>query len=84
MVAEECADCGAYFASASDLMEHVREKHPGGDPAASLAQNPESHKAGFVCGLCGMRFRTPAALAKHNEQPHASTPARRPTPAPFA
>jgi Zinc finger, C2H2 type len=69
-MAEECADCGASFGSASDLMVHMRTAHSGGDAAASLSMNPESHRAGLVCGLCGERFRTRAALARHNELPH--------------
>jgi uncharacterized C2H2 Zn-finger protein len=70
-MAEECADCGASFGSASDLMEHMRTAHSGGDASASLSMNPESRRSGLVCGLCGMRFRTRAALARHNELPHS-------------
>jgi uncharacterized C2H2 Zn-finger protein len=69
-MAEECADCGASFASSSELVQHMKEAHPGGDPAASLAMNPESDKAGLVCGLCGARFRTRKELARHNAMPH--------------
>jgi uncharacterized C2H2 Zn-finger protein len=69
-MAEECADCGASFASSSELVQHMKEAHPGGDPKASLAMNPESEKAGLVCGLCGARFRTRKELVRHTSTPH--------------
>jgi uncharacterized C2H2 Zn-finger protein len=69
-MAEECADCGASFASSAELVQHMKEAHPGGDPDASLAMNPESDRAGLVCGLCGARFRTRKELARHNAIPH--------------
>jgi uncharacterized C2H2 Zn-finger protein len=69
-MAEECADCGASFASSAELVQHMKEAHPGGDPKASLAMNPESEKAGLVCGLCGARFRTREELVRHNSTPH--------------
>jgi hypothetical protein len=70
-MAEECADCGAPFANASELMEHMKEAHSGGDSKASMEMNPESHHAGLVCSLCGARFRTRAELARHNLSPHS-------------
>lgn len=69
-MAEECADCGASFASAAELSLHMRRAHAGGDPKASLAMNPESRTLGLVCGLCGERFMSRDALARHNLGPH--------------
>jgi uncharacterized C2H2 Zn-finger protein len=69
-MAEECADCGASFASMADLVQHMNEAHPGGDPSASLAMNPEAERAGLACGLCGARFRTRKELAAHNAMGH--------------
>jgi uncharacterized C2H2 Zn-finger protein len=80
-MAEECADCGASFASSAELVQHMKEAHPGGDPDASLAMNPESERAGLVCGLCGARFRSRAELARHNATPHGRAVERDPEPA---
>jgi uncharacterized C2H2 Zn-finger protein len=78
-MAEECADCGAWFAASSDLVQHMRTAHPGGDPDASFAMNPESEKPGLVCALCGARFRTRRELARHNSVPHGPAVHRLPT-----
>jgi hypothetical protein len=69
-MSEECADCGASFATAAALVQHMKEQHGGGDAKASLAMNPESTKPGLVCALCGARFRRPGELAEHNLRPH--------------
>ncbi len=69
---DECPDCGASFGSPGELVRHMRAAHAGGDARASLEMNPESDRAGLVCGLCGARFRTPAELARHNTTPHRS------------
>jgi hypothetical protein len=69
-MAEECAQCGAYFGSPGDLMVHVRTAHKRPDPQASLNTNPESHIPGLVCALCGQRFPTPEALSHHGLRPH--------------
>ena len=69
-MAEMCPDCDAWFGSAAELAQHVQSAHGGGDPNATLAMNPESHKAGLVCALCGARFRTREQLAQHNLAPH--------------
>ncbi|HTW77742.1 MAG TPA: C2H2-type zinc finger protein [Thermoplasmata archaeon] len=73
-MSEECAECGAYFATPADLMAHVRDQHRDAatNRAESLGMNPESHRAGLVCALCGMRFSSAAALARHNAVPHRS------------
>jgi hypothetical protein len=77
-MAEECAACGESFGSAEALVRHVKEVHANEAPGASLERNPESHTAGLVCALCGIRLRTPAEMARHNLSPHApSRPARR-------
>ncbi len=68
---DECADCGASFASPGDLVRHVAEVHHGGDARASLEMNPETRRPGLLCALCGARFATPMALARHNLIPHA-------------
>ena len=69
-MAEECPDCGASFASAAELVTHVKAKHHGGDAKASLEMNPESTTPGLVCALCGARFSSREALAQHNLRPH--------------
>ncbi len=79
-MSEECAECGAYFATPGDLMVHVREAHtnPTENRQETLDMNPESHRAGLVCALCGMRFSSPAALARHNSVPHRPESRRAP------
>lgn len=69
-MSEECAECGAYFASAEQLLSHRSAAHRGGDARATLAMNPESRTPGLVCALCGHRFGTPQELARHNLAPH--------------
>ncbi|HEV2165856.1 MAG TPA: C2H2-type zinc finger protein [Thermoplasmata archaeon] len=71
-MAEECADCGASFASPADLVAHMKKVHAGGDPKASLGMNPESRTPGLECSICGARFATAEALAAHNLKPHPS------------
>jgi uncharacterized C2H2 Zn-finger protein len=75
-MAEECADCGASFASPAELVQHMNTVHHGGDAKASLAMNPESRTPGLECGLCGARFATREALAAHNLRPHYRLNAR--------
>jgi len=80
-MAEMCADCGAWFGSPAEVILHLRKAHSGGNARDSLAMNPESHRAGLVCALCGRRFSTMDALTRHNLSPHPSTtPRPRPTP----
>ncbi|MGA8302274.1 MAG: C2H2-type zinc finger protein [Thermoplasmata archaeon] len=72
-MAEECASCGGYFASPSELLAHTKKAHPTHDSSESLAMNPESLEPGLVCALCGVRFRDSEALARHNVSPHPPT-----------
>jgi hypothetical protein len=69
-MAEQCANCGASFASPSELVAHVKHVHTVIRADESLAMNPESHTPGLVCALCGTRFRSREALAQHNLRPH--------------
>ena len=69
-MSEVCADCGEYFGSPSEMIAHVRAAHPGGDPGASRATNPESTTPGLACALCGQRFTSREELARHNIRPH--------------
>jgi Zinc finger, C2H2 type len=77
-MAEECADCGASFGSAAELVIHMKKSHEGGDPKASMEMNPESQIPGLECAACGQRFSTRESLAAHNlhahEQPHPARP----------
>jgi hypothetical protein len=73
-MAEECPDCQASFASASDLMVHRREAHPAGRASTSLETNPAIESKGFACTLCGARFQTAKGLANHNLRPHGPVP----------
>jgi hypothetical protein len=65
-MSEECSTCGGMFGSPSELVQHMKTAHPHEAPAERNELNPEAEKAGFVCGLCGERFPTPAALSAHN------------------
>jgi hypothetical protein len=69
-MAEMCAGCAGSFATPADLVLHVKKAHSGGDPRASLSMNPESSTPGVVCALCGRRFASPRALARHALSPH--------------
>lgn len=72
-MAELCADCGGTFASAADLVAHVKKAHGSIRPDESMAMNPESANPGLVCALCGVRFPTRESLARHNVRPHFRT-----------
>jgi Zinc finger, C2H2 type len=80
-MAEVCADCGGYFASAAELTTHVKTAHGTVHPAESLATNPASETPGYTCGLCGHTFATPKELAAHDLKPHPEA-RRRPTSSP--
>ena len=69
-MAEICPDCAGSFPDPADLVYHLRKAHAGGDPKESLSINPESRRPGLVCALCGRRFPTPGALARHALSPH--------------
>ncbi len=73
---QTCSVCGAPLPSEADLIEHMQTAHRDAPPDADLAMNPEAGTPGFVCALCGRRFPTPAALARHNLSPHS--PSRTP------
>ncbi len=74
---DTCSVCGAPAASAAELLAHLRRAHRDASPEADLAMNPEAGTPGLVCGLCGRRFPTPTALARHNLGPHPPTRAVR-------
>jgi len=76
-MAEECAACGASFGSPTDLVAHMQKKHKDHTDNETLAMNPESERPGMVCALCGRRFWSEDALARHNMTPH---PRARPAP----
>jgi len=68
-MSEVCSECDAPFASAAELVEHVREAHTAA--AATPAALENRQRARFLrCALCGARFRSPEALAAHNQVPH--------------
>jgi Zinc finger, C2H2 type len=68
-MAEVCAECGKDFATAADLVEHVRAEHAqDSTPRTSSGEVPDFEW--HVCGLCGARFRDPRELAQHNLLPH--------------
>jgi hypothetical protein len=69
-MSDVCTICGAPCGSAADLMLHMKQVHKNDDPASDIEMNPEAHKAGLVCALCGHRFPDAHALAEHALQPH--------------
>jgi rubredoxin len=73
-MAEECPDCQASFASASDLMVHRRAAHPAGSEPTTLETNPAIESQWFACTLCGARFETSKGLANHNLHAHGPVP----------
>jgi DNA-directed RNA polymerase subunit RPC12/RpoP len=75
-MAEACAQCGAEFGSAAELIDHTRKSHPLGAPSRAAPATPTAQR-GYRCGLCGTSFPTPQQLAAHNLRPHA---AERPAP----
>jgi hypothetical protein len=81
-MSEVCKICAAPLASAAELVDHMKTAHKDVDPAADVELNPEAHTSGFLCGLCGRRFPTSEALAKHNLQPHSAGPYAPSTPSP--
>lgn len=70
-MSETCGTCGAPLGNAVDLVEHTKTAHKDQKPTASLEMNPEAHRAGLVCALCGHRFPNARALAEHNLHPHS-------------
>jgi C2H2 type zinc finger protein len=69
-MAELCANCGDYFASAAALVTHTKKAHRWSDPDASLTLNPASQTPGVTCALCGRTFSTRERLAAHAQRPH--------------
>jgi Zinc finger, C2H2 type len=69
---EVCTICAAPFASAAELVDHMKSAHKDVDPASDLEMNPEAHTSGYLCGLCGRRYPTAEALAEHNLRPLAT------------
>jgi C2H2 type zinc finger protein len=70
-MSEMCAICGASSPSAADLLVHQRTVHKNADPTSSIEMNPEAHIPGLLCAMCGRRFPTAVALARHNLHPHS-------------
>ncbi|MGA9839964.1 MAG: C2H2-type zinc finger protein [Thermoplasmata archaeon] len=68
-----CTICGAPCDSPADLMAHMKTVHKNDDPASDVEMNPETHRAGLVCALCGRRFPDAQSLANHNLHPHPET-----------
>ena len=69
-MAEVCYQCARSFGGPADLVEHVKKAHPARDSYDSLTLNPEASLPGVVCALCGRRYLTPAALARHALGPY--------------
>jgi C2H2 type zinc finger protein len=76
---ETCTVCGAPLAGPIELVLHRRAEHKGASASADLEMNPEAHRAGLVCALCGRRFASAQSLAAHNLAPHATFGALRPS-----
>ncbi len=81
-MSETCGTCGAPLGNAAELVEHAKTAHKGENPSASLEMNPEAHRAGLVCALCGGRFPNAHALAEHNLHPHSRSAAEPRVPEP--
>jgi len=78
-VSETCPICGAPEGSAASLVQHMNTAHKRDDPAKDVEMNPEAHRPGLMCALCGRRFATPKALAEHNLRPHPNLPGPQPS-----
>lgn len=70
-MAEVCAECGASFASAAALMQHVRHGHGRNEMTVLAESGAAAGTAPILCGRCGERFSSPEALARHCAMPHA-------------
>ena len=70
-MAEECSICGATFASAAELVEHVGHDHPAGEANAPVPATEEP-SAALRCVFCRARFRSGEALADHLRIQHPS------------
>jgi hypothetical protein len=81
-MSEICSICGAPAGNVADLVTHMREAHKDDAPGSSVEMNPEAHRPGLVCALCGRRFPNARALAEHNLRPHLPAVDRRPAPNP--
>jgi uncharacterized C2H2 Zn-finger protein len=69
-MADLCPVCEATFASAADLMAHVKKDHPDARPEETLSMNPSAHTPGLQCALCGKTFASRQQLAAHALAPH--------------
>jgi hypothetical protein len=82
-MSENCAECGAPFGSAADLVEHVKKAHtaapaPAPPPApppdakfaaVDLAAEPEPPPR-LACVFCDATFSAAEQLAAHNRALH--------------
>ncbi len=78
-MSDQCAVCGAPFASPAELLAHTHKEHSSAAPTAA-APPPTGSTAWFRCALCGQRFGSPEELRRHNLSPHGRLAAPRPRP----
>ncbi|XP_033226337.1 zinc finger protein 235-like [Belonocnema kinseyi] len=76
----KCVHCAAFFAQASTLSRHVRERHNflkneenSAEKCVKGATQSEIKIHKFKCALCGLRFSRGLILAKHLREDHRST-----------
>jgi uncharacterized C2H2 Zn-finger protein len=82
-MSDVCPECAAPFASAADLIAHIRSAHRVDGANGADAPRAAPGSPVLRCALCGARFSQPESLAVHNGEPHrAARPRSRPFGAP--
>jgi len=65
----ECPECGAKFATAQELQEHLERDHIGTETGVEGAFGGESQR---VCPACSAEFPSDESLEEHRRQAHPS------------
>lgn len=68
-MSESCAECGASFADAAELIEHTKQVHATPDAVTAPVDEPQSPRV-FVCSFCGATFDSPEEFSSHNQSSH--------------
>ena len=65
----ECPECGAEFATAQELQEHMERDHIGSEPGMEGTNGGASQN---VCPACSAEFPSAQSLEEHRRQAHPS------------